>query len=106
MKMRRVPFSLMVALAAATSFVGSLAVAAVGPQVPELGSLVWSAARSAGCSVVGEIKGNVSYNNGERIYHAPGQRHYEDKVITWERGERRFCTEAEARAAGWRKSGI
>lgn len=49
------------------------------------------------------IKGNIS-RSGERIYHLPGQKYY-DKVRVFERkGERWFCSEAEAIAAGWRKS--
>ena len=49
------------------------------------------------------IKGNISVS-GEKIYHMPGQRFYVETVINAERGERWFCTEAEARANGWRKS--
>jgi endonuclease YncB( thermonuclease family) len=48
-----------------------------------------------------EIKGNIS-SSGERIYHVPGQQHYAKTKITESKGERWFCTEAEARAAGWR----
>ena len=46
------------------------------------------------------IKGNVSA--GGRIYHMPGQDHYAATRISPARGERWFCSEAEARAAGWR----
>jgi hypothetical protein len=56
----------------------------------------------AGC----DIKGNISINSGERIYHVRGQRHYEETVIRLEYGERYFCSEQEARAAGWRRSGV
>lgn len=49
------------------------------------------------------IKGNVSAG-GERIYHVPGQEHYGRTRITESKGERWFCTEAEARAAGWRRA--
>jgi hypothetical protein len=52
------------------------------------------------------IKGNVSYNTGERIYHVPGQEYYQATIITESKGERWFCTEAQARAAGWRKSRV
>ena len=58
-------------------------------------------AGSGGC----RIKGNVSYNRGMRIYHVPGDRDYERTKISLTRGERWFCTEAEARAAGWRRAG-
>lgn len=50
------------------------------------------------------IKGNVSIDTGERIYHVPGQEHYSETIIRREYGERWFCSEAEARAAGWRKA--
>lgn len=53
-----------------------------------------------------DIKGNVSINSGERIYHVPGQRYYSETRIRPEYGERWFCSETEARAAGWRRSGV
>ena len=46
------------------------------------------------------IKGNISHNSGKRIYHMPGDRDYERTRISTSRGERYFCTESEARAAG------
>ena len=55
--------------------------------------------RTAGACL---IKGNISRNG--RIYHAPGQEYYARTRIDVSRGERWFCTEAEARAAGWRRS--
>ncbi len=60
-----------------------------------------AAAQSGGCN----IKGNVS-TKGERIYHVPGQKYYNDTVIQSSHGERWFCSEAEARAAGWRRSKV
>ncbi|MGY6548364.1 MAG: thermonuclease family protein [Roseinatronobacter sp.] len=45
------------------------------------------------------IKGNVTSNG--RIYHMPGQRDY-DRVTMRNPDTRWFCSEAEARAAGWR----
>ncbi|WP_230989619.1 sunset domain-containing protein [Devosia faecipullorum] len=51
------------------------------------------------------IKGNVS-TRGERIYHVPGQKYYDETSIQSSHGERWFCTEAEARAAGWRRSKV
>ncbi|MEO3998892.1 thermonuclease family protein [Mesorhizobium sp. CAU 1732] len=48
-----------------------------------------------------DIKGNIS-SKGERIYHLPGQEHYGRTKISTSKGERWFCSEAEARAAGWR----
>ena len=49
------------------------------------------------------IKGNVNAA-GERIYHMPGQTHYDRVVVRPELGQRWFCSEAEAEAAGWRRS--
>ena len=49
------------------------------------------------------IKGNVS-SNGERIYHVRGGRWYDRTRISPSKGERWFCSEAEARGAGWRRS--
>jgi micrococcal nuclease len=50
------------------------------------------------------IKGNISWSTGEKIYHVPGQEFYDETVIDEAAGERWFCTEQEAVAAGWRKS--
>ncbi len=50
------------------------------------------------------IKGNISLNTGEKIYHVPGGEFYDQTVISEALGERWFCTEAGAIAAGWRKS--
>ena len=50
------------------------------------------------------IKGNISRRSGERIYHVPGQEHYAATRISPGKGERWFCSEAEARAAGWRRA--
>ena len=50
------------------------------------------------------IKGNISRNGGTRIYHVPGQEYYDATRISLKKGERWFCSEAEARAAGWRKA--
>ena len=49
------------------------------------------------------IKGNINAR-GEHIYHVPGGRYYNATRIDLSRGERWFCSEAEARAAGWRRS--
>ena len=55
--------------------------------------------RSSDCA----IKGNVS-SSGDRIYHLPAQALYDQTHISEAKGERWFCSEAEARAAGWRRS--
>lgn len=47
------------------------------------------------------IKGNIS-QAGERIYHTPWSPHYGRTRIDEDKGERWFCDEAEAVAAGWR----
>jgi len=49
------------------------------------------------------IKGNISAR-GVRIYHLPGQEYYQKTGIRTERGERWFCSEAQARASGWRRA--
>lgn len=46
------------------------------------------------------IKGNISASG--QIYHRPGNRDYSRTRIDLSRGERWFCSEAEALAAGWR----
>ncbi len=53
-----------------------------------------------------DIKGNISFNTGEKIYHLPGQDFYNDTIISTENGERWFCTEIEAISNGWRKSKV
>lgn len=51
------------------------------------------------------IKGNISAK-GEHIYHVPGQKYYGRTRIDTRKGERWFCSEAAARAAGWRRSRV
>lgn len=48
------------------------------------------------------IKGNIS--SGGKIYHVPGCNSYEKTGIDESAGERWFCSEDEAVAAGWRKA--
>jgi len=50
------------------------------------------------------IKGNINAS-GEKIYHLPGCGSYSKTQIDESNGEKWFCNEAEARAAGWRKAG-
>ena len=48
------------------------------------------------------IKGNIN-RDGERIYHTPwGSQWYDRTRISTAHGERWFCSEREALAAGWR----
>jgi micrococcal nuclease len=51
------------------------------------------------------IKGNIAAD-GERIYHLPGQRYYEVTRVSESKGERWFCTEQQAREAGWRAAKV
>jgi cold shock CspA family protein len=51
------------------------------------------------------IKGNISIETGEKIYHLPGMKDYDRTRINEQYGERWFCTEEEAIKAGWRKAG-
>lgn len=55
-----------------------------------------TAAAPRGCP----IKGNISRNG--HIYHAPWSPWYSRTRISPSKGERWFCSEAEAIAAGWR----
>lgn len=55
------------------------------------------AASDAGC----KIKGNISRSGW--IYHEPGSPNYKSTLIDEAKGERWFCTVAEAEAAGWRQ---
>jgi hypothetical protein len=68
-------------------------------------ALLLPVASGAGENDACNIKGNVN-TRGERIYHMPGQRYYDDTVIAASHGERWFCSEEEARKAGWRKSKV
>lgn len=56
-------------------------------------------ADKSGCT----IKGNIS-GSGERIYHLPAQVDYAKVRISKRAGERLFCSEDEAIAAGWRRA--
>jgi endonuclease YncB( thermonuclease family) len=49
------------------------------------------------------IKGNIT-GKGAKIYHVPGGRFYEATKIDTKAGEKYFCSEEEAVAAGWRAS--
>ncbi len=89
--------------------------AALQAQARQAGRGLWGPAcqsptpapPASGCDFSGSsqpvIKGNIS-NSGEKIYHVPGGDFYDETVIDESKGERWFCTEADALAAGWRKS--
>lgn len=81
------------------------------PQVMEGGSSGYGSysgegAASDGCqspSCGCLIKGNISHRTGKLIYHCPNGQWYDDTVIDFSKGERYFCTEQEALAAGFSK---
>jgi cold shock CspA family protein len=50
------------------------------------------------------IKGNISISSGKKLYHLPGMEDYAGTNIHRDKGEKWFCTETEAIAAGWRKA--
>ena len=52
-----------------------------------------------------KIKGNIS-SSGEKIYHMPGQRYYDETKIDLAKGEKWFCSPAQAEAAGWRAAKV
>lgn len=61
----------------------------------------WSAASEAAPDDECPIKGNIN-SKGVKIYHAPWSRSYNRTKINTAKGERWFCSEDEALAAGWR----
>lgn len=61
----------------------------------------WRDAAGAAPQADCPIKGNIS-RSGARIYHTPWSRDYARVRIDPSRGERWFCDEAAAVAAGWR----
>lgn len=50
------------------------------------------------------VKGNISIATGDKLYHVPGMEDYDGTIIDPGKGERWFCLESEAVAAGWRKA--
>lgn len=75
----------------------SLLASFTDPAIDGDACVVPATASRQGCN----IKGNVN-GKGQRICHMPGQEYYEQTQISESRGERWFCSESEARAAGWR----
>ena len=61
----------------------------------------WQTAVEAAPDEQCPIKGNIN-RKGVKIYHAPWSRSYDRTRINTTKGERWFCSEAEAVAAGWR----
>ena len=99
-------FRTIAAMAVAASLGAGGVYAVNSPEVQRflsgVGTSIAAMTGSADC----RVKGNVSINGGERIYHVPGQLHYTETKIDARYGERWFCSEAEARSAGWRKSRV
>ena len=81
-----------------TTILGAASVP-VNAQTILLGAVSASDAPSPECV----IKGNIN-RKGERIYHLPGQLNSAQINMAKGLGERWFCTEVEAEAAGWRKA--
>lgn len=61
----------------------------------------WERAAAASPKPGCPIKGNIN-REGEKIYHTPWSPWYERTQIDESKGQRWFCDEAEAEAAGWR----
>ncbi len=51
-----------------------------------------------------EIKGNISIESGRKLYHVSGMEDYDRTIIDPGKGEKWFCSESEAVAAGWRRA--
>lgn len=85
--------------------------AAAAPTVPSVAPVEPSSGDgeaftcNGGCAVPPDptcaIKGNVN-SKGDWIYHVPGWRDYNRTDVKPKEGDRWFCTEEEARAAGFR----
>jgi len=82
--------------------IGALAFGAAGGWTAS--DLLASLSSSGGSELSCRIKGNISIDTGERIFHVPEQKCYAQTRISPQYGERWFCSELEAWATGWRKS--
>lgn len=67
-----------------------------GTDVQKAATAKTEANAPKGCA----IKGNIN-SKGAKIYHMPGQVHYDKTKINPATGEAYFCSEAEARAKGF-----
>ncbi|MDO5627852.1 MAG: thermonuclease family protein [Mobilicoccus sp.] len=76
----------------------SQAASAAGTSARDQGTAPQTDSTPAGAC---DIKGNIN-REGVKIYHVPGSRSYDKTKINEANGERWFCSEAEARDAGWR----
>jgi hypothetical protein len=50
------------------------------------------------------IKGNIDFQTYEKFYHLPGCKHYGQTSLNLAYGDKWFCLEKEARAAGFQKA--
>jgi hypothetical protein len=57
---------------------------------------------SGGCAVAPDPSCNIKGNADSSVYHTPSSRYYERTDVDPADGDRWFCTEEEARAAGYR----
>lgn len=96
-------------LSSSVSFKGAAAAAAPASTVAGKGGKSTGAAAKPSSSSSFDnpkgcrIKGNISAK-GEKIYHLPTDITYDATKIDTSTGERYFCSEEEAAAAGWRPS--
>lgn len=67
------------------------------PQERKMRDLTEARKRRSGCT----IKGNVRKVGNRRVYHMPDSRNYEKMRMNPKRGDRWFCSEQEARDAGF-----
>jgi hypothetical protein len=65
-----------------------------------LGLGIWSSPSTRTPQQRCHIKGNIS--GAGQIYHRPGDPYYRSTHIDHNRGERWFCSVADAQSAGWR----
>src|SRR5690606_38763984 len=77
-----------------------MGVAGIGYTADGISDRIRPMLPGSGCN----IKGNVNRVTGERIYHVPGQKYYRATRISPPHADRWFCSEQEARRAGWRRS--
>jgi len=88
------------------------------PRYPGMGGVQWSASRTPeytvpdiGCveyasrTTVRESEQSPSLIASDTLAHMPGGRWYDRTVITVSKREQWFCSEGEAKAAGWRRAG-
>lgn len=94
-------FTLLVMGLAATSFGASVMIESGAVTFADAAKILPRDLWDSAC----QIKGNISVVSEERIFHVPGQEYYTPTRIDYLKGERWFCSEADAIAAGWRKAG-